>query len=129
MIVLDTHAWVWWIGGPGAPSLSKPARTAIETAAEIGVSDISLVEVAWLVANDKLRLDRDVEVWIHQALGNDRIRRLRIEPEIATRAAMLSWHHKDPADRIIVATAGVHRAKLVTRDRAIRAAKLVATVW
>jgi PIN domain nuclease of toxin-antitoxin system len=78
----------------------------------------------------RLRLDRPCDVWVEAALSEDpRIEVLPLLPSIALGAAELSWEHGDPADRFIVATARAHHAPLVTADEAIRASKLVSTLW
>lgn len=129
MLVLDTHAWVWWIAGPGGGLLSSKARAYIDEADKIGISAISCVEVAWLVARGRLTFDRDVLVWIKQALARPRVLLLEISPEIAVSAANLDWSHRDPADRIIVATALRRRAPVVSKDEQIQVCNLVQTVW
>lgn len=129
MLVLDTHVWVWWIGGPACPALSKVVQRQIEGATELGVSAISCVEVAWLHAKGRLAFDRDPLVWMEQALSRARVKPLPITPAIAMTAATLPWSHKDPADRIIVATALEHRAQLASKDDRIRSCKIIETVW
>ena len=129
MIVLDTHAWIWWIGGPGAPALSKKAQQAIDRASSILVSAASAIEVAWLEANGRLRFDRDALTWIKQALSRPRLQLSAITPDVAVQAANLPWDHRDPNDRLIVSTAQLHRAPLVTKDQVIRRSKLVETIW
>jgi len=129
MLVLDTHAWIWWIGGPGCPSLSEKVRRAIDEADSLGICAISCVEVAWLVASGRVALDRDVLVWIKQSLAHPRVCLLEIAPEIAVRAANLDWTHKDPADRLIVATAIHHKAAVATKDEKMHAFGGVQTIW
>jgi PIN domain nuclease of toxin-antitoxin system len=128
-LVLDTHAWVYWIGGPAAPALSRRARTAIEEADVLLVSAASCVEVAWLEAAGRLRFDRDALTWLKQALAKPRVQLAELTPEVAVRAAKLSWAHRDPNDRLIVATALGARAPLCTKDRVIKASGLVTTIW
>jgi len=129
VLVLDTHAWVWWIGGPAAPDLSKRARKAIDDASSLLVSMASCVEVAWLEAAGRLRFDRDVLTWLKQALAKPRVQLAQLTPEIAVRAAALPWQHRDPNDRFIVTTALINRAPVVTKDRVIRSSGLVSTLW
>lgn len=128
-LVLDTHAWVWWIGGPAAPALSKRARKTIEEAEVLLISAASCVEVAWLEASGRLRFDRDPLTWLKQALAKPRVQLAELTPEVAVRAANLPWDHRDPNDRFIVATALLSRAPLCTKDRVIKASGLVTTVW
>lgn len=129
MIVLDTHAWLWWVSSPDA--LSAAAREAVEGARELGVSPISCWELATKVAQGKLRLDREIDVWVHQALARPRLRVAELLPEIAVAAGRLGdeGFHGDPADRMIVATALHHDSLLVTKDQAIREFERVRCVW
>lgn len=128
MIVLDTHAWVWWNASPG--KLSATARQTIEEAAEIGVSAISCWEVAMLVSKKRLQLDRNVLLWIEEALAIPGTALLPISPRIAVLAGSLDKEvHGDPADRLIIATAMETGSLLVTRDHPIRSLPGVKTVW
>lgn len=128
MIVLDTHAWVWWLSKP--EKLGKKAMRAVKRAERIGVPAICVWEVAMKVRSAKLRLDRPTSVWVDQALSGDpRLEVLPLSPRIAVTAAELEWQHGDPADRLIVATASVYEAQLVTVDERIADSNLVRCVW
>lgn len=120
MIVLDTHAWLWHAGAP--ERLGRRARAALRRAPRIGVPSIAVWEVARLVAERGLHLDREVGDWIHQALALPAVELLPVTPEIAVAASRLHGVGADPADRLIAGTAQVHAAKLVTKDRQLRAA-------
>lgn len=83
-----------------------------------------------LVAEGRLELDRDVLVWIRQALALPRMALVPLTPEIAVRSTRLGEGFPgDPADRILVATARELGAALVTRDETLRRAEGVRTVW
>lgn len=129
MIVLDTHAWLWWVAAP--EKLSEPARNAIDSADTLGVATISCWEVAMLTEAGRIDLDRDVEAWTKQALGDARIDTMPLTSGIALRAALLgrAGFQGDPADRIVYATARDVGADLVTKDRALRAFDPRGTVW
>ncbi|MFT5430011.1 MAG: PIN domain nuclease of toxin-antitoxin system [Myxococcota bacterium] len=129
VIVLDTHAWIWYVADPDR--LSEPARLAIAGASSIAVSPISCWEIATKAARGKLILDRDVDVWIRQALACDRVELTPISASIATQAGLLgnSGFHGDPADRILAATAMAAGTCLVTKDAQIQAFEPVQTVW
>jgi len=128
LILLDTHAWVWWAAEPG--KLSTRARKAIETSDEIGVSAISPWEVATLVARGRLALDRDVLIWVRQALALPKLILVPLSPEITVDSTSFGpGFPGDPADRILGATALRLRIPLVTRDRRLRAEKALQTIW
>jgi PIN domain nuclease of toxin-antitoxin system len=128
LIVLDTHAWIWWLTKPN--KLGKKAMRAVEKSTRIGVPAISVWEVAFKVQAGKLKFDRPFDLWIDEALAEDpRIELLPLSPRVAVGAVRLSWDHGDPADRFIVATARVLDAPLVTADDRIRESGLVRCIW
>lgn len=132
MIVLDTHAWIWFIDAPG--QLGRHAASAIAKARKAGehihISCISTWEIHMLVAKNRLSLAIDPELWVTRCerLGflrfdsvNNSIARL----SVTACAAM----HADPADRIIAATALYLGASIVTCDDKIRSAGIVHCIW
>ena len=129
MIVLDTHAWLWWLAEPSR--LSRAARRAIDEAETIGVSTISAWEMTMLVLRRRITLDREVSAWVGQALAPARVTALPPSAEIAVAAGQLDSDRfpGDPADRLIYATARASRARLVTRDDAIRRFDARDTIW
>jgi PIN domain nuclease of toxin-antitoxin system len=129
VIVLDTHAWLWWLAQPA--KLSRAARRAIDEAETIAISAISAWEVAMLVRRGRISLDRDVATWVRQALAPARVTSSGVTAEIAVSAGLLdgAGFPGDPADRIIYATARASRAPLVTRDEALRRFDAHGTVW
>jgi PIN domain nuclease of toxin-antitoxin system len=128
--LLDTHALVWWVNDP--KRLSAPQRRVVRTAARAGqlwISEITFWEVAALVERGRLRLALDLEQWLERAAAEPLIRRCGISPAIANDLVRLTTTRDwDPGDRIIVATARVLGAKLVTSDERIIEARLVETV-
>jgi PIN domain nuclease of toxin-antitoxin system len=93
------------------------------------VSDITLWEVATLYSLKRITLDRPLRVWLEQATAPPLVNRVGISPAVAAEAARIpDSFHRDPADRIIVATAMVLGAVVLTTDRRIREASLVPTV-
>ena len=128
MILLDTHAWIWWASDP--ERLSKPAAHALRSAKAVGISAISCWEVATLVAKCRIRLDRDPLEWIEQGLALPNVQLLPLTPAISVRSTQLGrMFHGDPCDRILVATALLESATLVTKDEQIRKYPAIQTVW
>ncbi len=117
MIVLDTHIWVWWVHG--SEQLTSPQTQIIqahETDA-IGVSAISVWEVAKLVECGRLELPCPLHEWFDEALGYPGVRLIELTPAIALESTRLPGEfHRDPADQIIVATARLHNCPLVSSD-------------
>ena len=131
MILLDTHAWVWWVGRPKL--LSPAARRRIDEAVEeggVGVSAMSCWEVSLLVRRGRLELTMDIEDWIARSEALPFLDFLPVDHHVAVRSNNLPGKlHDDPADRIIVATAQVHGLTLITKDRRLRRYAHVETVW
>jgi len=131
VIVLDTHALVWWVAGDS--TLSKKAKAAIErelSGGEIIVSAISAWEIAMLVKREKLVLSMDVGSWLATVSAVEAVRFMPVDAEIAVKSVDLPGDfHKDPADRMIVATARKLAVPLVTKDEKIRSYAHVKTIW
>lgn len=129
--MLDTHAWLWWLSDPG--KLSRRAESAIDAAlgaAAVHVSSISVWEVTLLVRKGRLTLRMPVEEWIAQSEGLPFVRFVPVDNRIAVRSNSLAAPiHDDPADRMIMATALVLGASLVTKDQRLRRYRHVKTIW
>lgn len=128
--LLDTHVLLWWLDDPGR--LSLPQRRALAAAgpdSPLLVSDITLWEVATLQNLGRIRLTIPVRDWLEKASAPPLVRRQGISPAVAAEVAGLpDWFHRDPADRILVATARVLGATLLTQDRRIIEAGLTETM-
>jgi PIN domain nuclease of toxin-antitoxin system len=128
--LLDTHALVWWVDG--SKKLAREQSRATERAASKGalfLSEISFWEIAMLVEAGKLTLREPLDEWLERAAAAPAVQRIGITPTIAREVASLSTTRNwDPADRIIVATARVLGARLVTSDSRIIDSKLVSTI-
>ncbi|MEO0015201.1 MAG: hypothetical protein RLZZ535_3590 [Cyanobacteriota bacterium] len=120
MIVLDTHIFVWW--NQNDFKLTNYHREVIEREREygLGISTISLIEIARLVSVSRIILPLPIQEWFEIALSQEGVILITITPEIAVETQSLPGDfHKDPADRIIVATARVSDSPIVTVDRKI----------
>ncbi len=126
MVVLDTHAVVWWAGDPGR--LSAKAAAAIDKADRVGLPAIVFWETALLVRKGRLDLGMSVQEWAEKIQLIPRVAALPLTPEVAVLADSLHMH-ADPADRFVVATAMHHHVALITKDRLLRRLKIVKTIW
>jgi PIN domain nuclease of toxin-antitoxin system len=115
MILLDTHIWVNWIIY-GEASLSPNIVDAMQQTDQLAVSAISCFEVAMLTHKGRLQLPLEIDEWLSEALGNSGVTALPVNCDIAKRSVKLAGIHRDPADRIIIATALVHDIKLASLD-------------
>lgn len=132
LIVLDTHALLWWVAGEHA-ALSSTALRAIEAEREggrIAVSSISAWELAMLVTRGRVALSVDVGQWLALVGQIEAVEFVPVDNAIAIQSVELPGDfHKDPADRLIVATARVLDAPLVTADEKIHAYPHLRTTW
>jgi PIN domain nuclease of toxin-antitoxin system len=132
MIILDTHALVWWVSGTGG-KLSRKADAAIKSARAEGgilVSSITAWEIAVLVKRGRLILTVDVSDWLALVNQIEALSFVPVDNEIAVASAGLPGEfHPDPADRIIVATTRKFGAAVVTCDQRIRAYPHVKSIW
>lgn len=130
MILLDTHALLWWASGD-LQRLSPRALTAIveevERSARPGqppgllVSAISCWEVAMLVQRGRLALSLEVERWLALVAAIPAVRLLPLEPGVAVAATRLPEpFHADPADRFLVAQARELAVPLLSADSKIQ---------
>jgi PIN domain nuclease of toxin-antitoxin system len=127
VIVLDTHAWLWWVSRPS--ELSAGARKVIDSADVVGVSAISAWEAATPARKRRFDFDRPVGDWMAAALAVPRVRELPVTAAIGAAGSFGSDFPGDPADRIIAATALAHGAPLVTKNDALRTMEALQTVW
>jgi PIN domain nuclease of toxin-antitoxin system len=134
--LLDTHIWIWWVGG----DLQLPRRIAEALDAlrlnednslqrTPSISDVSLWETAMLVSRGRFAPPEPFADWVKIAAASYMVRVLPVSPEVATEFANLPSHlHKDPADRLIIATCRAFDLPLVTMDDRIRKSGLV-SLW
>ena len=131
MVVLDTHAWVWFVSN--LELLFKRAKKVTDiaiNAGEIFVSSISAWGIALLVEKGRLKLTLDVTDWISKSERLPFFRFIPVDNSIAIKAVNLPQPlHNDPADRIIIATAKAIGAPLVTKDEKILKYPHVKSIW
>jgi PIN domain nuclease of toxin-antitoxin system len=123
-LLIDTHYWIWLEGGIDG-RIAKPSLQIIEKAAaenNLFLSVISVWEVALLESKKRLQLSKPSRQWVEDSLSQPGITIAPLTPAIAIESNHLpGTFHGDPADRIIVATARIMGARLLTSDKSIRA--------
>ena len=130
MILVDTHVVAWL--ALDQHKISRRARTAIDGARKnaegLAISGITLLELATLQNKGRIRLDISLESFLEEV--ESRFVVLPISARACARAmALPATYSKDPADRIIGATALVEGLSLLTADREIQRSKAVPTIW
>lgn len=131
MILLDTHALVWWVENPA--KLSAKALKIIQEIIKQGVihiSSISFWEIALLHQKGRLKLNQPLLTWIAYIKQLQILSVISIDADIALSSVSLPAPlHNDPADRIIVATAQSQRLTLITKDAKLRKYPHITSIW
>ncbi len=129
-LLLDTHVAIRWMAD--SKKLSRQQAQALEGAVRrtepVALSSVSLLEIAVLASGGKLRLRTSLDEFFEALQKIPVFRVLPITYEIAEEVASMGNALRDPADRAIVATARVHRLRLVTSDQRIIESKLVSVI-
>jgi len=130
LILLDTHVVVWLAGEEYR--LSSKAKTAVDEARQteqgLAISDFTLYELSTLYRKKQFTLAISPEAFLSEV--EQRFVVLPITTRICVGALSLpAGYPKDPADRIIGATALVEGLNLVTADAQIRNSQVVPTIW
>ena len=128
--LLDTHVWLWWLLGD-----SRLSSRELEILDEFpddnrpALSSISLWELAMLVDLGRVELEVSLNDFLKSACSPETVRMIPIQPRVVIEMNQLpSTFHRDPADRLIVATARAENIPLATHDRKILAANLT-PIW
>ena len=119
-LLLDTHAFLWWVFDDAR--LSPAARDLIaDPTAEILFSAVSAWEIAIKARTGRLDLPEDVPGFAQDQVRRNRLRVLPVELPHALRTYALPDHHRDPFDRLLVAQAQVEAVPLLSRDSQLAA--------
>lgn len=131
MILLDTHVIIWDALAPNR--LSPRAQQAVALAnqqAGMLLADISLWEIAMLIQKGRLQIGTDCQTFLTLLVQANKLRVVPISAQIASQAVQLpTLVNQDPADRLIVATALVEKAVLITADHHLQSSGVVPTLW
>jgi len=126
--LLDTHTWIWWLNGDSR--LNARVRSALDALpgdARPYLSAISLWEVAMLVDRNRIAFVTPLVQWLREACASTVVELVPLTADVAAdTAALPDSFHRDPADRIIVATGRILGLPVATDDRLILRSRLVA---
>lgn len=115
MIILDTHIWFWFITQE-FDRFPSDWREIIEVSPQVGVSPVSCYEIALARQRGRLELPCPTDQWFADALEPSGIELMPITASVAYQAVNLSPVHRDPFDRLIIATSLVYNARLASID-------------
>ena len=130
LILLDTHVVIWL--GLDPARVSRSARSVIDQARQestgLAISGITLLEITWLSGKKRINFIPSLEAFLTDVEGRFIV--VPISARICVRSSSLPQSYpKDPADRIIGATALSEGLSLITADRKIRNSRVVPTIW
>ena len=132
MIVLDTHVLLWWVTQQDM-RLSTAADELIRSelkSGQIAISSITAWEIAMLIQRKRIALAMELREWLAIVGQITGVRFVPVDNAIAVESESLPGEfHRDPADRMIIATARKLGAPLLTMDEKIRNYPHVRTIW
>lgn len=129
-ILLDTHAWFWAVSEPERLSPKALKTIAAVEPGDRGIAAISIWEFVMMATREKVQVSIALDRWLERAISDTGIIVFPLSPQVAIESCSLPGEfHKDPADRLITATARVHGLTLVTKDAKIIAYEHVTTIW
>lgn len=131
MIILDTHVLLWYLDNPFL--CSKKALHAIEMAKQkdgLFVSSMSIWEIALLVERGRIEFNIDPSLWIKKCENLQFLHFIPVDNDIAYHSITLPPPiHRDPVDRIIMATSRIYKGTIISKDEKILSYKHVSSIW
>ena len=119
-LILDTHILIWYVEGINLSESQVALIDQMRDKASLYISAISIWEIALLVSRERIALSIDLDQWIQKATSITGLTLLDLSISILTQSCTLSnYEHKDPADRMIIASARSINAHLMTCDQKI----------
>lgn len=114
-ILLDTHIFIWWLKNDR--SLSKKARLLIQNADKVYISSVSIWEAAIKIPLGKLHADIHV---LASSITTEGFDELTITAKHAAATSELSFHHRDPFDRMLIAQSITEPLRFITADKQLK---------
>jgi PIN domain nuclease of toxin-antitoxin system len=128
MLLLDTCALLM-LAGRREDIPDRAIKKLTAQADELFISTISSFEIVLKNRLGKLILPMAAEEWYRKAVEGYAIEEISVSSTIAMKSASLPFIHKDPCDRIIIATAAEHRMPVVTSDQIISQYPGIKVIW
>ena len=129
-VLLDTHTLLWTTSAKGLLSAKVSQRITSSKTSEILVSSISIWETYKLMAKGKISLDTPIRQWADSIIHHPSITMIDVNSELFIQSCTLpDGFHSDPADQIIVATARLYDAIILTKDQKILDYPHVKSEW
>ncbi len=129
MVLLDTHAWVWWVTQNRKLLPATLHEYLSKDEAPLNVSAVSVYEVCVLAGRERVNIGLPIREWINEATVGSNIRVIPVDRQIAEYAGRLPDIHGDPMDRIIIATSMLLETTLVTKDQWIQQYPDLKILW
>ena len=131
MILLDTHALVWFLSDQSKINSKTLNLINVEyKKGEVKYSAISIWEICLLAKKGKLSFTKNIDLWVRNLKILPLLKSISLDDVIAQKSVFLEgFKNPDPADRIIIATALSLGCPLITKDKKIRDYKRVKTIW
>jgi PIN domain nuclease of toxin-antitoxin system len=124
--LLDTHVWVWHV--IGSTRLPPSLRSVIDEASgDLWLSPISVWEIGMLHERGRVELAGGPRAWVNQAMARFPLAEASLTREVSLRSHELALSHRDPADRLLAATALTHGLTLMTLDERLLSADWLPT--
>ena len=115
-VLLDTHAFLWWVGDRAAQLSPRAVEVIEDAASEVFVSAVTGMEIASKAARGRLELPAPAESYVPDRMARHRFQPLAVELPHALRAGSLPDVHRDPWDRLLIAQAQLESMPIVTAD-------------
>jgi len=119
-LILDTHILIWYVEGINLSESQVALIDQMRDKASLYISAISIWEIALLVSKERIALSIDIDEWIQRVASITGLNLMDLSIPILTQSCtLLNYEHKDPADRMIIASARSINAHLITHDQKI----------
>jgi PIN domain nuclease of toxin-antitoxin system len=130
LILLDTHIALWLTLESRSLTRKSTALLAEARGREetVAIASITLIETARLIAHGRITIQISLDAYMAELEARFSVMPITAAIAAATTRLPASYP-RDPADRIIGATALVHGATLITADQRIRKFKSIRTLW